>query len=230
LTDWLQQSRPSDRLVRQTSGDQVAQFIRRMIFDGTLRAGARLPQEAIAKALGVSRIPVREALVALEKEGRVTIESHRGAFVAPIDEESVVDNSELYGMIYGFVAHRAAQRATPELLERLDSLATSIAATADGGAMMQWHEEFLDAIMEAGCAPRLAHVLRGLRLLVVDNFFEAIPQAAEATREGILAVIDAIRRRDPEGAAEEQVRLQRRNAELVLRVYRERGVFVEPAR
>ncbi|HET6663353.1 MAG TPA: GntR family transcriptional regulator, partial [Acidimicrobiales bacterium] len=54
-------------LVRMSSGDQAALYIRRLMFDGDLRPGTRVPQDEIAQALGVSRIPVREALIALER-------------------------------------------------------------------------------------------------------------------------------------------------------------------
>jgi len=50
------------------------------MFDGTLGPGEKIPQDDVAGVLGISRIPVREALIALEREGRVTIELHRGAF------------------------------------------------------------------------------------------------------------------------------------------------------
>jgi DNA-binding GntR family transcriptional regulator len=68
---------------RLSSGDQAALYIRRLIFDGDLRPGTRVPQDEIAQTLGVSRIPVREALIALEREGWVTIELHRGALSTP---------------------------------------------------------------------------------------------------------------------------------------------------
>ena len=62
----------------------------------------RVPQDAIAQDLGVSRIPVREALIVLEREGWVTNEMHRGAFINALDEPTVHDHYELFGLIYGF--------------------------------------------------------------------------------------------------------------------------------
>jgi DNA-binding GntR family transcriptional regulator len=62
-------SRPGEVFSRVSSGEQVRQYVRRRIFDGVLKQGQRVPQDAIAKTLGVSRIPVREALIALEREG-----------------------------------------------------------------------------------------------------------------------------------------------------------------
>jgi len=77
---------------RRGSGDQAASYIRRLIFDGDLRPGERVPQDEVARVLGMSRIPVREALIALEREGWVTIELHRGAFVNAISQDTVRDH------------------------------------------------------------------------------------------------------------------------------------------
>src|SRR5438309_4938898 len=107
------------RLTRRSSGDEAALLIRRMIFDGELRPGERVPQDDVAAMLGISRIPVREALIALEREGWVTIEMHRGAFVNSLDAPAVRDNYELFGIVYGFAARRAIERSGQELLVRL---------------------------------------------------------------------------------------------------------------
>ena len=77
-----------------------------------LKPGTRVPQDDIARVLGVSRIPVREALIALEREGWVTIEMHRGAFVNALDEQAARDTYELFGLVYGFAVRRANGRAS----------------------------------------------------------------------------------------------------------------------
>src|SRR6266550_2157189 len=87
------------RLARRSSGDEAALLIRRMIFDGELHPGERVPQDDVAAMLGISRIPVREALIALEREGWVTIEMHRGAFVNALDARSVRDHYELFALV-----------------------------------------------------------------------------------------------------------------------------------
>jgi DNA-binding GntR family transcriptional regulator len=175
----------------------------------------------------VSRIPVREALVALEKEGRVRMEMHRGARVLPMDETSVRDNLELTGLIYAFVVRRAAERVTPELLVKLTRIAKALEGPIDPRMMFEQNEAFFAAIMEGGAAPRMAYALRDMRALVVDNFFEVIPGALEASKEGILAIINAIREGEGERAALEVFRLQQRSCECVILAFRERGMFVE---
>src|SRR2546421_4287478 len=117
------------RLTRRSSGDEAALLIRRMIFDGELRPGERVPQDDVAAMLGISRIPVREALIALEREGWVTIEMHRGAFVNAFDARSVGDHYELFGLVYGFAARLAIARSGPDLVDRLAELLAACGAT-----------------------------------------------------------------------------------------------------
>ena len=81
LRDMASAPLPQAQLNRRTSGEAAALYIRKLIFDGYLRPGARVHQDDVAQALGISRIPVREALIALEQQGWVTIEPNRGAFV-----------------------------------------------------------------------------------------------------------------------------------------------------
>src|SRR3954470_19651214 len=119
------------RLARRSSGDEAALLIRRMIFDGELRPGERVPQDDVAAMLGISRIPVREALIALEREGWVTIEMHRGAFVNALDEQEVRDHYELFGLVYSFAARRARARGGDGLVDRLGAIQKQLGATND---------------------------------------------------------------------------------------------------
>src|ERR1700684_2786929 len=115
------------KLVRTPSGEHIASHVRSLIFEGELRPGMRVPQDAIAQDLGVSRIPVREALIVLEREGWVTNEMHRGAFINALDEPTVHDHYELFGLIYGFAAKRAASRRSAELPDHLAELQITFA-------------------------------------------------------------------------------------------------------
>ena len=69
-------------LERKTVAEAVAEKLRMRILSGALQEGAQLRQEVLAAELGVSRIPLREALRLLEGEGLVTIVPHRGAVVS----------------------------------------------------------------------------------------------------------------------------------------------------
>src|SRR3954454_5062404 len=110
---------PAPLIDRTSSGDLVAIHVRSLIFNGMLRQGDRVHQDDIARQLGVSRIPVREAIIALDREGWLTIKTHRGAFVHGLDEDALRDHYELLGLVYGLAARRTTERATDDGLQQL---------------------------------------------------------------------------------------------------------------
>src|ERR1700761_1897938 len=118
------------KIVRTPSGEHIASHVRSLIFEGELRPGMRVPQDAIAHDLGVSRIPVREALIVLEREGWVTNEMHRGAFINALDERTVHDHYELFGLIYGFAAKRALARGNDDLVPQLVAIQAQFAGAS----------------------------------------------------------------------------------------------------
>src|SRR3984957_18330392 len=122
---------PDGGLARLSSGEPAAGRVRERIFDGQLPRHSRIPQDEIAESLGISRIPLREALIALEREGWVTIEIHRGAFVNAFTVETVEDHFALFAIIYSFAIHQALQRGGPEFVEQMEALQAKLAATTD---------------------------------------------------------------------------------------------------
>jgi DNA-binding GntR family transcriptional regulator len=83
------------KLVRRTTVDLVLDALRQRILSGQLRPGEPLRQEALADELGVSRIPVREAIRRLEAEGLVAVHAHRGAYVCGVSASDVIETFEL---------------------------------------------------------------------------------------------------------------------------------------
>ena len=90
---------------------RVSQAIRRAIFDGHLKPGHKIAQDALAEQLGVSRMPVREALVQLAAEGLVTLEPRRGAWVALLTLETI---DEAYSL-RGWLEPKAVELSVPHL-------------------------------------------------------------------------------------------------------------------
>ncbi|WP_103935933.1 GntR family transcriptional regulator [Thermomonospora echinospora] len=220
---------PDEAMVRRSSGEQAALYIRRLIFEGQLRQGDRVPQDEIARALGVSRIPVREALLSLEREGWVTIRPHRGAFIGALDETSVRDHYTLYGLVFGFAARRATERRTPELVTRLTELCEALGGVDDPAAVARLNREFDRVILETAGSPRLRAVLRAMVGIVPGNFFALVPGAIEAVREGARAILRAVRDGDPAGAARAYARMLQRQGDLVAELFTARGLFAAPA-
>jgi DNA-binding GntR family transcriptional regulator len=218
-------SLPGESLPRLSSGEQVRLYVRRLIFDGVLKPGQRVPQDAIANTLGVSRIPVREALIALEREGWTTIVPHRGAFVNALDEQSVRDHYELLGLFYGFGVRRAVERGGPALAESLAAIQKKIAKAKDPARLYQLALDFHRTVIDAARSPRLRTVLRQMTDVVPGNFFELVPGSDEAVREGTAAIVTAIERNYPEIAEREYATMLHRQGDLVAALFRQRGMF-----
>lgn len=216
---------PDEALVRRSSGERAALYVRRLIFDGRLRQGDRVPQDDIAQALGVSRIPVREALLSLEREGWVTIRPHRGAFIGALDETAVRDHYALYGLVFGFAARRATERRPPELAGRLDELCRAIERNGDPASVARCNREFDRLVLEAANSPRLRTVLRAMVGIVPGNFFALVPGSVEVERTGSRAICGAVRDGDSAGAEAAYAAMLREQGDLVAALFTERGLF-----
>jgi DNA-binding GntR family transcriptional regulator len=210
---------------RRTSADDAARYIRRLIFDGHLRPHDRVPQDDTAAVLGISRIPVREALIALEREGWVTIAPHRGAFVSELDEPAVRDHFELYGLTFGLAARRAIERGVEPLLRVLEPLVVGAASEDDPERFGRLAVGFHEAVVDAAASPRIRVVLRAISTMVPGNFFALVPESVPIEREGLVQLLDALRAGDADGVAAAYLHMMRRQADQVVALFEARGLF-----
>jgi DNA-binding GntR family transcriptional regulator len=217
---------PAHDAHRISSGEAAALYLRRLIFEGRIRPGERVPQDEIARALNISRIPIREALVALEQQGWVTVEKNRGAFVAVLDERAVRDHYDLFGLVYGFAARKALERSDARLGDRLAQLARAFAQSATPEVTNRGAIAFHAAVVDAAASPRINVILRSMSGLVPGNFYELVPKAAVLQRPGFTAIARAVRRNDDASAADEYSKMMRRVASEVVVLFRSRGLFV----
>ena len=217
---------PAQRFRRQSSGEQAARYIRELIFEGRLAAGSHVPQDEIAEELGMSRIPIREALISLERQGWVHIERHRGAFVHALDPTAVHDHYELYGLIYGFAARRGIERSDDSFAGRLDHYAEEVKRlTDDPAAFGQVAKAFHAHVLDAARSPRIAVALRSLSSLVPGEFFARVPGSIAVERKGLAAIARAVERADADAAAEAYGAMMRPIGELVVELFESRGLF-----
>ncbi|TYC61927.1 GntR family transcriptional regulator [Rhodobacterales bacterium] len=107
----------------QNSVDQATSLIREEIFSGRLAPGERLKTAELAKRLGFSTMPLREALRKLEGEGLVEIEPNRGAAVRQLDRAYITDLFELNTELRIFAVRRGMESLTLERIRELEALA-----------------------------------------------------------------------------------------------------------
>ncbi len=179
MTDTVAFRQPEDVLPAATLpappslGDQhtslftiVTDALRRKILDGDYQQGDRLVEGRISEQLGVSRIPVREALRALASEGLVRIEPRRGATVASVSDDAARELVEVRANLESLNARLAAQRRSLEMTERLQRLldeGRQAAAQGDTDALVAVNGQVHDLIASGAGNEVLADLIRSLR-------------------------------------------------------------------
>ena len=97
--------------------DLVVSHVVNLVLTGKLRSGDRVDRNEIAQELGLSRVPIQEAVVQLEHDGILSTQYHRGAYVERFDESVVREHHELYGLLSGIASARAAVDGLPRILD-----------------------------------------------------------------------------------------------------------------
>jgi DNA-binding GntR family transcriptional regulator len=145
-----------------TVGEMVHGILRQAILNGVLAPGEHLRQDALAESIGVSRMPVRSALLQLESEGLVAFHPHRGAVVTALSVEQVREIYEIRLMLEGHALRRGIESITPERLERLEHLAGELdgADSGEGFARLSFH--FYRELYDAQTNPLLVGLIERL--------------------------------------------------------------------
>lgn len=223
-------SEGSTRPVRGNLKQEVAQHVRDLILSGELRPGHRIDQDAIAEELGVSRLPVREALITLETEGLVEGIARRGMYVAQLERDDIRDHYEMYGMLSGIAASRLAGSPDPDVLEQLEGVQREMRATEDPHEHDRLNFDFHQLINRAGASRRLRSVLRMLSQNMPSAFF-AQPVEWEWKERAIAEhdeIISALHAGDATAAFDKLTGHFRHTGEQAVRVLERQG-FWDPA-
>ena len=140
MTSTASPSRSPDRLRHKTVSAAVTESLRQRILNGEFAPGIQLRQDALAEEFGISRIPVREALLQLEAHGLVKIVPHRGAVVTGLSVEEVEDIFRLRGQLEPPLLALSARRFAEEDYRRLRSLTDEYGAALAAGQVDRWGE------------------------------------------------------------------------------------------
>jgi DNA-binding GntR family transcriptional regulator len=181
-------------LIRVRTSDQVADHILGLLFAGRLRAGDRVDLDALAAELGVSRVPIREALAQLERDGIVSTPHHRGAFVAAFDAGTVREAFDLYALLSGLTTFRVSRHRDKAVIEALTKLNADIARARNLDRFEEPARDFRRVINLAAGGPHFRALMRTFRGLVPAAARFGMPEAMPREREYIAAELDAIRR------------------------------------
>ena len=192
--------------VFKTRTQIVEESIRNKILSGVYKAGQPLRQDALAKELNLSRIPVREALMQLEVQGLVQFESHKGATVTELSPEKIDELFALRALIECYVLERAIVNMTDADLEHIKTVKLNFEQAVESGTNIEewsiYNYDFHKALYGPANLPESMDIVYSLntksdRYIRMQLLFTTGIKKAESEHNGLF---ELCQQRDIEGA------------------------------
>ena len=164
------------RVEQRTLGDEAAEHLRDAIRNGRLRPGTRLVERDLAEQLGMSRIPVREAIGRLVEEGLVEKSPHRGTFVYAPTRKEIEEICSLRVVLERFVVERVMTVWSPTHEADLRATVDQMRQAARQNDIHQLHEgdyHFHSTLWAIADHSLLLEMISGLRSRINRFLFEA---------------------------------------------------------
>jgi DNA-binding GntR family transcriptional regulator len=183
--------------------EQVYRSLRRSILRGDLGPGQRLVQEVVAGQLGTSRLPVRDALRRLERDGLVQPDGRGTYHVVRWGPEELAQLYEVRLLLEPEAAAKAARRLEPGELAELRRLHTTLEAAAragDADGFVEANQQFHFAIYRACGNPRLVRAIEGL-WLGLPPLAPLIPEQLQRSVRDHAEILRQLQARSARGAA-----------------------------
>jgi len=204
--------RPAERPARsmavvrprvRSMSDQVTETLRSMILVGDLRSGDQVTQEKLAEDLGVSTMPVREALLRLSHEGFVQGGRGRSFRIAPTTREDIEDIYWVHAALAGELTARACTRIDDETLAEVarvhDNWLTAV-SSGNIAALERENFEFHRFINLAAGSPKLLMLLRNTLRLIPEHFYSLLPGWMSSSTRGHEEILAALTAHDADTA------------------------------
>lgn len=152
-----------ESLRHSTLSDTVLNTIRQAIVTGRLAPGERLNQDALASTLGVSRMPVRSALMQLESEGLVSFHPYRGALVRMLTPDQVREIYDLRIVLEEYALRKVIGSVSEDRMRRLEKLAAKMDKEKSGDRFLELRLAFYSELYDQDSHPLLVSMLERLR-------------------------------------------------------------------
>ncbi len=204
---------------RPNLAEEVAAHLRSGILSGRLRSGERIDQDAVAEELGVSRLPVREALISLDREGLVHTIPRKGSYVSHVDRGDVADHYLIFGQVAGLAAARAVARLDDDGQAALSDLHERMLAADNLVEQQHLNHEFHRTINRAAGSQRMISMLQLLSRSLPMPYQDFPPEWLDEANRQHREIVDAFRRRDTlaaQRAMEQHINASARHAIEVL--------------
>jgi len=160
---------PAAGIVRTTAADAIYRDLHGAIVSMQLKPGTSLNEKALTERFGVSRTPVREALIRLVEDGLVNIYPQSGTFVAPIPTSRIPEAVVIRKALEGATVEKAAECATAQDVARLDDILARqrfLAERRDTDGFHEADEAFHEAIAGIAGYPGIWDYLRPVKVQI----------------------------------------------------------------
>ena len=161
--------------LRRTMRTELVQLIREAILNREYLPGQKLVEEEICLKFGVSRTPIREALLVLEQEGLVDNQPHLGMFVVSFRREKIVDLLHVEAAMEGLAAAEAAKHIQPNEIEEMQALQRDITKRKQPVSQeefFQYDRQFHAMLVKFSRSPTLINILeKQLSLVYLCRFY-----------------------------------------------------------
>jgi DNA-binding GntR family transcriptional regulator len=178
--------------------ESVAKKLRQGIIAGEFPPGARMRQEELADRLAVSRGPIRQALIMLEREGLVVADRWRGAIVAPLEVPLIKDLYEFRGAVERFVAETLATRSSFDPVPFRELVRAGVATAKSGDVMrlmeldLRFHMRLYEAVGNRVLIDvMVSHWTHTRRVMAATLKLTGYPQTVWDEHAAILAAIES---------------------------------------
>jgi DNA-binding GntR family transcriptional regulator len=208
------------------AGQRITSELREMILSGKLKPGERIRQEELAERFKISRIPVREALRKLESDGLVSLVPNASAWVAKLDLNECIEIYKIRERLEPLALSEAVSKLTEDQIRNLETLVERMERARDTEEFLRLDREFHLASYHPANMKLLVEMVERF-WNTTQHYRRAFTKLLGRERNWIIhsehrLLVDALRRRDAEGAAHilfEHIRRTRFELE------RNRGVF-----
>lgn len=180
-----------------TVRDRVVRELRHRILLGSLPAGERIDLDALAAEFGTSRTPIREATLELAIDNLVRVAPRSGVTVLGITARDLLDNFELMATLAGMASFWAAERATPDDLERIRHWRDAVASASEvDGDVAAANFEFHRCINQASHSARVMALIARTARLFPERFSEVAPDQVPCSLVEHADLVSALERGD----------------------------------
>ncbi|HVQ70761.1 MAG TPA: GntR family transcriptional regulator [Bradyrhizobium sp.] len=202
--------------------DQAFERLRDAIITGHFAPGARLIERELCEAMGVSRTSIREVLRRLEAEQLIEVEPRKGPIVARLTRKQVEEIYEVRAMLEAAIVRRFTVEASTENIAALKRIYETLSRVRDQGdvvAIVNTTRQFIEYMMGVVDHELIGDMLRKLnaRISVARVLAISVPGRLQQSARELEIVMEAIERRDAEGAAQSLMNYVRNAGEAALK-------------